>query len=370
MIRILALSILLSSCSLFYDFDDLNGLPCGGIACARGYSCLTADGEDGICIAPATRERDDTCSRNLHCKEGLICDNAFCTEGQAECERRCRLGCDPSNLLACASSSELCFPAREEGAQGQGFCQAGNCQAADDCTAGSICVRDAERTKLKGVCAESCDMLDLTSCGAERACAFWFGDLNQAACDVAGDLTTGAQCNVATGTCAPGNICLAQPTAQDPNFSVCVQLCDPTGQRGDACRSPNPGCVPIPGMNLGYCSAFCDPLQPGQCGTTSDGQRYACHPTNNQEFSCGADGSGCACGRSCNPDNAEPGTCAIGAPCLSHNDCPDSTLCSSTAVCRPVCPIRNQDFECQPMPDVAQPQCQSIGNNPTFGVCE
>ena len=363
MIRILALCALVSGCALVYDFDDVSGLPCGpDNGCGRGYSCLTEDGTTGLCVLAGTRSLEETCSRNAHCGEGLLCDNATCWEGQDNCQRLCRLGCDPSNLLSCNSSSQLCFPAREEGAQGQGFCQQGDCQSTNDCDAGDICVRDADRAKGTGVCTQGCDMLDSSSCGENRACVFWFGDISQAACDQAGDLPIGAACNSGDGrSCVPGSIC---------GDNLCVQLCDPESQRGEACAAPNPTCLQIGGMNLGYCTGLCDPMQPGQCGSTADGQQYGCHPANNTVWNCGSDGFGCVCSATCDPSNAEAGTCGLATPCASHANCPDGMLCSSTAACRPSCSLTQQNIECAPQPGTPNPTCRQMGNNPSFGVCE
>lgn len=370
MIRLMALTMLLSSCSLVYDFDDLSGLPCRITdGCPTGYSCATSDGINGECVVPQSKGFEESCSRNIQCSEGMICDNAFCTEGQANCERLCRYGCDPSDLLSCASPNELCFPAREEGAQGQGFCQLGNCITASDCDAGDICVRDADRAKNKGVCTQGCDMLDTTSCGEGKGCSFWFGDVSQAACDDAGTLPVGSECNNGTGACVPGSICLSQPSAEDPNRSVCSQLCDPDGQRGQACGSPNPTCARLGNMNLGICSGTCDPLQVGQCGGEGE-NAYSCQPSNTQVWNCGADGSGCVCNSACDPESSQEGFCALGSPCDGHRDCPDGMLCSATAACRPICSLTNPDVECAPMPGIDAPTCRETGVGPTFGVCE
>ncbi len=371
MIRLFSILVVLSGCNLAYDFDDLDGMPCNvDPGCQRGYSCLTDDGVSGICVKPTSRAAGETCSRNIQCAQGMICDNAYCYEGQDNCERLCRIGCDPSNMLSCGSPTELCFPAREEGAQGQGFCQRGNCQSAQDCEADEICVRDSGRVKAKGVCTKGCDMLDTVSCGENRGCSFWFGDLNQAACDHAGTLLPGTQCNIGTGTCAPGSACVEQPREGDPTYSSCLQLCDPAGARGAPCASPNPTCVAIPGMNLGICSSLCDPFRPGQCGVDAAGTHHSCQPTDAAVWQCGTDGSGCTCGTSCDPSSAEPGTCALGAPCENNASCPDGMLCSGTAACRPICSLTAENTECEPQPDVAQPTCREYGNNPTFGVCE
>ena len=58
---------------------------------------------------------------------------------------------------------------------------------------------------------------------------------------------------------------------------------------------------------------------------------------------------GCACNTACDPATAEEGFCAIGSPCDGHRDCPDGTLCSATAACRPICSLTDPDVECAPM---------------------
>ena len=361
MMRTIAL-LMLSGCTLIYDFDDIKGLPCD---CARGYICLSDDGgRTGTCALPGTRAQGDTCSQNAHCAEGLICDNAFCEVGQADCVRTCRLGCDPADPASCTSTLELCFPAREEGAQGSGFCQEGNCSDAEPCDVGNICLRDGARAKQTGVCAQTCDPLDTEVCGDGHGCSFWFGDLNQTACDVAGDLPVGASCGGGEGLCVPGSVCLSEPTPSDPNAARCVQLCDPEGRRGEACRSPNPTCAAIPGFALGICTGGCVPGQIGQCGAG-----FSCQPTDPLNWHCGADGNQCQCGSACDPDTAEDGTCGLAAPCAAHADCPEGMLCGSSGSCRPVC-LFQQDVECAPQPDQPNPTCRGIGANPTFGVCE
>ena len=138
--------LLCSGCSLVYDFEDLSGIPCRiNEGCPTGYSCATSDGVSGECVVPGSRNFEESCSRNIQCAEGLVCDNAFCTEGQASCERACRNACEPGNMLSCTSPNELCIPAREPSTQGGGFCQQGNCIAASDCDAREVCVRDPGR---------------------------------------------------------------------------------------------------------------------------------------------------------------------------------------------------------------------------------
>ena len=128
--------LLCSGCSLVYDFEDLSGIPCRiNEGCPTGYSCATSDGVSGECVVPGSRNFEESCSRNIQCAEGLVCDNAFCTEGQASGERVCRNACEPGNMLSCTSPNELCIPAREPSTQGGGFCQQGNCIAASDCDA-------------------------------------------------------------------------------------------------------------------------------------------------------------------------------------------------------------------------------------------
>ena len=368
---LIAVVWLSSSCTLVYDFDDLSGIPCRiAEGCPTGYSCATNDGVNGECILPRSRDFEESCSRNIQCADGLICDNAFCTEGQASCERLCRRACEPSNMLSCTSPNELCIPAREASDQGSGFCQQGNCIVAGDCDAREVCVRDPDRAKNTGICTQACDMLDSSSCGDGRGCSFWFGDTSQAACDVAGTLPIDAECNTGTGSCEPGSICLDQPTDANPSRAVCTQLCDPDGARGQACGAPNPTCARLgAGLNLGVCIASCDPLQTGQC-TAPGINDFSCQPTNPQVWNCGADGTGCTCNTACDPEAAEAGLCALGSPCDGHRDCPDGMLCSSTAACRPICSLTNPDLECAPMPGIDNPTCRETGVNPTFGVCE
>ena len=363
--RLLITVILIGSgCNFVYDFDDLSGVPCRiNEGCPTGYSCATSDGVNGECILPRSRNYEESCSRNIQCAEGMICDNAFCTEGQATCERVCRNACEPSNILSCTSPNEWCIPAREASDQGGGFCQRGNCTAAGGCNAREVCVRDPDRAILTGICTQACDMLDSASCGEGRGCNFWFGDTSQAACDVAGTLPIDSECNNGTGSCVPGSICLDQPTESNPNRAVCTQLCDPDQVRGEPCPAPNPSCEPLGlNLNLGVCVASCNPLaETTQC--TGDGvSGYSCQPSNPQVWDCGANGMGCTCNTACDPATAEEGVCALDSECTSHRDCPDGTLCSETSNrCKKTCSTRPPTDDCN---------CVGQGANPTFGVCE
>jgi hypothetical protein len=268
-------------------------------------------------------------------------------------------------MYSCANPSQWCTPGREA-PETRGFCQDGNCLGNGDCASDEICVRDDFEPRINtGVCTKSCDPFDVVACGAEQACGFWFGMLNQAGCTVRGTTATGNRCDDGS-ICEAGSVCDPAPTQAEPDQAVCSKLCDPAGVRA-SCEAPNPTCLTYQGFNLGRCVSACDPLVVGQCTTAAPGQAFSCQPLNNAQWSCGDDGLSCQCAAACAANGDD---CEVGGACGDHSTCPVGTLCSATAICRPICSTRDQSTPCQPLPDIPQPTCQGIGDNPAFGICE
>jgi hypothetical protein len=330
---------LTAGCGLTYDFEDIENLPCSAAgACAAGFSCIYEGTGTGICVVANSRQEGDTCSDNPQCFGDLVCDNALCDVTDTQCIRQCRAPCDAADVANCADPSQLCFAARNPGAAGSGFCQAGECTSNTDCREAESCIMYAGVTL--GLCTEACSPVTSSSCPAGEGCYPQAGDPTQTACSAAGTVPTGGDCS--SDNCAPGNICLVV----QGSGAVCLKACDPNGIAGSPCAGPTPTCVvPVSGMNYGVCSSACLPTEPQSCGNG-----FSCQPLNPIAWQLGA----CAAAGA-----AQDGELCAGG----HIDCASGLLCSWTSgTCRPVC---NGTVPC-----VQGMACKGINAQATFGICE
>lgn len=99
------------------------------------------------------------------------------------------------------------------------------CDRPSACAPGSACLFDGG-SPTGGSCAEG-DGCDLFAQACENGAACVFLGNGATSCWYAGAGSGGQPCD-ASFTCAPGSVC-------DPETDTCKDLCDPRGERGEAC---------------------------------------------------------------------------------------------------------------------------------------
>ena len=251
---------LLAGCSLIYDFDDLEGLPCGclpGFVCLPdSNTCVAAGAVDDFksCTINATPNPDDQCQTGSECVE-------INTRG-ARCLPRCTprvpiLEDVGTSIRAECGDGRFCW----EVAAGVGYCDDGECNdLPNDCPAPQRCVR----INGAGVCFEACDILsNADPCGPAPAHCQPVTEGRTMACLPSGDRQAGEVCGTSEGACAAaddlgrGLIC-ARPMNSTSPLRTCVARCNPALGNAD-CPLQGETCFPLTaniddlGTDLGIC---------------------------------------------------------------------------------------------------------------------
>jgi MYXO-CTERM domain-containing protein len=367
--------------------DDTNGIcalypgmgtDCTTTGCPAGQECV-----GGSCMA--VMGDGDTCSP---CTDGSACTNGICLgypDGGGYCGHTCRSGAD-------CGAGEMCLSITGIPAQcvrftgGTPSCAGGptGCTSDSDCAPTETCNRSTGACVMRpttgttplggacgdssecqsalcfaGVCSQSCDGLDPTSCPGGFYCNGQIGGTCTEGLCVAGSAGGGAPgdaCGANTDCaslfcfsgacstpcipggavgCAEGFACQVGAT---PTCGGCVTdrggIGDPCAMSSDCASSL---CATASGMS--FCTALCDPAAAEPCAPGFDcvdaGGINVCAP--------GSGSLGSACG-----DNAEcvSGICAMEGTsgfctrlCDAANPCPMSFSCveagEGTRVCRP-----------------------------------
>lgn len=240
---------------------------CAGVNCGAGMECNPAD---GLCHCGS--EAGPVCSSGQSCvtdDTGSRCDGV---DVCADAANRCFGGtvCDPTDPAGscrCGGigpTAPVCAP--DQTCTSSGICAGGDKCLNVACTNGTSCDPEDGACKCGGVggltcaanqlcvlannnaaCANGCDALSPTACGAGEGCYF---DASQrdfgSFCALAGVTGEGGTCTAPTD-CAAGLHC----TAGTPN-NKCLKYCDAAANTG--CNA-NQACVQVPNApaGLGTC---------------------------------------------------------------------------------------------------------------------
>ncbi|XXY52568.1 amidohydrolase family protein [Sorangium sp. So ce269] len=173
-------------------------------------------------------------------KSGVLLDrDALALPRRTPLARRQRTG---------AGAGATCLAAPECGAAlscGPDQRCAAICDGPSACAPGSACLLDAA-SPTGGSCApgDGCDLF-AQGCDNGAACVFWGNGATS--CWYAGAGSDGQPCDASFG-CAPGSVC-------DGASGTCKDLCDPRGERGEACPGGKK-CVDysaLAGLPVGAC---------------------------------------------------------------------------------------------------------------------
>jgi hypothetical protein len=253
---LLALSLLLSGCSLILDFDDLEGLPC---PCDEEHVCLNAANR---CVRRNSVDLGKSCSQDtVNNGDDLCPTNAVCQQINDQ-GPRCLAECSPSTYATPESGldvqsqcppSQTCWQTERGGVCSEGVCT----PTPNNCAPGKQCVV----INGAGVCFTPCDIfqVDPPPCGGNQVC-HPITDTSVTACVPAG-LVERRQICTADDFCKKISDDLRPMVCDRPMISTgprrCLPICRVGGSPGclgtETCALARPNIDLVLGTDLGVC---------------------------------------------------------------------------------------------------------------------